>query len=46
VYARDGFRCTNPVCGRRDLTPHHPYSAQREATIRMRTLRACVSGAT
>src|SRR4029078_4617190 len=23
VYARDGFRCTHPVCGRRDLTPHH-----------------------
>jgi hypothetical protein len=23
VYARDGFRCTNPVCSRRDVTPHH-----------------------
>src|SRR5262249_16828023 len=23
VYARDRFRCTSPVCGRTDLTPHH-----------------------
>jgi hypothetical protein len=23
IYARDGFRCTNPVCTRRDITPHH-----------------------
>jgi hypothetical protein len=23
VYARDGFRCTCPVCNRRDVTPHH-----------------------
>jgi hypothetical protein len=23
VYARDRHRCTNPVCSRRDLTPHH-----------------------
>jgi len=23
IYARDGFRCTNPVCTRRDVTPHH-----------------------
>jgi len=23
VYARDGHRCTSPVCSRRDLTPHH-----------------------
>jgi hypothetical protein len=23
VYARDGFRCANPVCGARHLTPHH-----------------------
>jgi hypothetical protein len=23
VYSRDGYRCANPVCGRRDVTPHH-----------------------
>ena len=23
VYARDLHRCTNPVCSRRDLNPHH-----------------------
>jgi hypothetical protein len=23
VYERDRHRCTNPVCGRRDVTPHH-----------------------
>jgi hypothetical protein len=23
VYARDRYRCTNPVCSRRDVTPHH-----------------------
>jgi hypothetical protein len=23
VYARDRYRCTNPVCTRRDVTPHH-----------------------
>jgi hypothetical protein len=23
VYARDGFRCANPVCGARHVTPHH-----------------------
>jgi hypothetical protein len=23
IYARDGYRCKNPVCTRRDLTPHH-----------------------
>jgi hypothetical protein len=23
VYARDLFRCTSPVCSRRDVTPHH-----------------------
>jgi len=23
VYARDGFRCANPVCGARQVTPHH-----------------------
>jgi hypothetical protein len=23
VYARDGYRCANPVCARRDVTPHH-----------------------
>jgi hypothetical protein len=23
VYARDGFRCTCPVCNRSDVTPHH-----------------------
>jgi hypothetical protein len=23
IYLRDGLRCTNPVCGRRDVTPHH-----------------------
>jgi hypothetical protein len=23
VYARDSFRCTSPVCTRRDVTPHH-----------------------
>ncbi|HEX4338482.1 MAG TPA: HNH endonuclease [Polyangiaceae bacterium] len=23
VYARDRYRCANPVCSRRDLTPHH-----------------------
>jgi hypothetical protein len=22
VYARDGFRCANPVCGRCQVTPH------------------------
>jgi hypothetical protein len=23
IYARDGYRCMNPCCMRRDLTPHH-----------------------
>ncbi len=23
IYARDGLRCTNPFCRRRDCTPHH-----------------------
>lgn len=23
IYARDGLRCTCPVCGRRDVQPHH-----------------------
>lgn len=23
IYARDGFVCQNPLCTRRDLTPHH-----------------------
>jgi hypothetical protein len=23
VYRRDAFRCTSPVCARRDVTPHH-----------------------
>ena len=23
IYARDGLRCTNPSCTRRDRTPHH-----------------------
>jgi hypothetical protein len=23
VYRRDAFRCTSPVCSRRDVTPHH-----------------------
>jgi hypothetical protein len=23
IYARDGLRCTNPFCARRDCTPHH-----------------------
>ena len=23
IYARDGLRCTNPTCTRRDCTPHH-----------------------
>ena len=23
VYIRDRFRCTSPVCNRRDVTPHH-----------------------
>jgi hypothetical protein len=23
IYLRDGLRCTNPVCSRRDVTPHH-----------------------
>ena len=23
VYVRDRFRCTSPVCNRRDVTPHH-----------------------
>jgi hypothetical protein len=23
IYARDLYRCTNPVCSRRDVTPHH-----------------------
>jgi hypothetical protein len=23
VYLRDRFRCTSPVCSRRDVTPHH-----------------------
>jgi hypothetical protein len=23
VYRRDGFRCSSPVCCRRDITPHH-----------------------
>ena len=23
VYVRDRYRCTNPVCCRRDVTPHH-----------------------
>src|SRR5262249_26763604 len=23
IYERDMFRCTSPVCTRRDLTPHH-----------------------
>jgi hypothetical protein len=23
IYVRDRFRCTSPVCNRRDVTPHH-----------------------
>jgi hypothetical protein len=23
IYVRDRFRCTSPVCCRRDVTPHH-----------------------
>lgn len=23
IYARDRYRCTSPVCSRRDVTPHH-----------------------
>jgi hypothetical protein len=23
IYARDGLRCMNPLCNRRDCTPHH-----------------------
>jgi hypothetical protein len=23
IYERDGFRCSNPLCSRRDVTPHH-----------------------
>src|ERR1044072_5560179 len=23
VYRRDAFRCSSPVCTRRDVTPHH-----------------------
>jgi hypothetical protein len=23
IYARDRYRCVSPVCGRRDVTPHH-----------------------
>jgi hypothetical protein len=23
IYARDSLRCTNPLCTRRDCTPHH-----------------------
>jgi hypothetical protein len=23
LYARDRYRCSSPVCGRRDVTPHH-----------------------
>ncbi|HEX6275559.1 MAG TPA: HNH endonuclease, partial [Polyangiaceae bacterium] len=23
VYRRDAFRCSSPVCRRRDVTPHH-----------------------
>ena len=23
IYARDGYRCTSPVCRRHDVTPHH-----------------------
>jgi hypothetical protein len=23
IYARDGLRCTNPLCTRRDCQPHH-----------------------
>jgi len=23
IYLRDGYRCSNPVCRRRDVTPHH-----------------------
>jgi hypothetical protein len=23
IYRRDAFRCTSPVCLRRDVTPHH-----------------------
>ncbi len=23
IYVRDRFRCTSPVCSRRDVTPHH-----------------------
>ncbi|HEX6276582.1 MAG TPA: hypothetical protein VFZ53_26250, partial [Polyangiaceae bacterium] len=23
IYRRDAFRCTSPVCSRRDVTPHH-----------------------
>jgi len=23
IYARDGHRCTSPVCSQRDITPHH-----------------------
>jgi hypothetical protein len=23
IYIRDRYRCTSPVCSRRDVTPHH-----------------------
>jgi hypothetical protein len=23
IYLRDGYQCRSPVCGRRDVTPHH-----------------------
>ncbi len=23
IYERDAYRCTSPVCSRRDVTPHH-----------------------
>ena len=23
IYVRDRYRCTSPVCNRRDVTPHH-----------------------
>ena len=23
IYQRDRYRCASPVCGRRDVTPHH-----------------------
>jgi hypothetical protein len=29
VYRRDAFRCSSPVCARRDVTPHHLHFRSR-----------------